>query len=234
MSLQNREAMDEYLQSTEMCDCDNKTLREKAKDIVSGSLTQKESALRLFYFVRDQIMFGMDYPDVRASRTLSKKIGFCLTKTNLQIALLRAINIPARCHYVHLPKEQVKDITPGFMYSRMPAVIGHSWCECYLANRWIACEAIMDKSLYEADLKMGFFTKQQVPTIDWDGENDLILFKPWFIKDIGTFSNLKDAMIESNKRGESLLPSNRLFGWIIYFLINRNISNFRKSYKMDG
>ena len=189
---------------------------------------QKDSALRIFYFVRDQIKFGIDYPDAKASRTLKHKKGFCLTKTNLQIALLRAENIPARCHYVHLSKEQVKDVTPGFMYRRMPPVIGHSWCECYLDGRWIACEALIDKPLYEVFLKMGFCTKEQIPTINWDGETDLVLFMPWLVKDIGIFTNLEDVMIEHNKRGESLPPRNKSFGWFIHFLMNRNIGNLYK------
>lgn len=229
MRWQTHEAMGEYLNATKRCDCDNEKLQVKAKEIVKGSQTPKEAALRVFHFIRDQIRFGMDYPDVKASRTLTKKIGFCLTTTNLHIALLRAVGIPARCHYVHLPKERVKDITPRFMYDRMPTVIGHAWCECYLAEKWIACEALLDKPLYEANLRTGFFTKEQVPTIDWDGETDLLLFKPWFVKDIGTFPSLDNAMAEVRKRGEAMAPSNRLFGWFLFLLINRRIDRIRKS-----
>ena len=164
----------------------------------------------------------------RKHRTLKKGVGFCHTTTNLHIALLRAAGIPARCHYVHLPKELVKDITPRFMYDRMPMIMGHTWCECYLSKEWIACEALLDKALYEADLRMGFFTKEQVPTIDWDGETNLVLFKPWIIKDVGTFPSFDDAVAEARKRGEAMPPSNRLFGWFLFFLINRRIKEIRK------
>jgi len=223
MARQQPEGMDEYLRPTKLCDCDNAKLKEKAKEIIKGAETPKEAALKIFYFVREEIPYGMDYPDAKASRTLKKGIGFCFTKTNLQIALLRAVGIPARCHYVHLPKELLKDITARFMYDRMPMVIGHPWCECYLSEEWIACETLLDEPLYKANLRTGLFTKEQIPTIDWDGETNLILFKPWIAEDVGTFPSLDDAMREARKRGEAMPLSNKLFGWFVFFLINRRI-----------
>lgn len=150
MAWQKPEGMDEYLKPTKLCDCDDVMLREKANEIINGAQTPKEAALKIFRFVRDQIRFGMDYADVKASHTLTKGIGYCFTKPNLQIALLRSVGIPGRCHYVHLPKELLKDMAPRFAYRRMPAVIGHPWCECYLSGKWIACEALVDKPFYEA------------------------------------------------------------------------------------
>ncbi|GAH95260.1 unnamed protein product, partial [marine sediment metagenome] len=38
---------------------------------------------------------------VKASVTLKIRNGFCVTKSNLQVALLRAINIPARYHLAY-------------------------------------------------------------------------------------------------------------------------------------
>jgi len=228
MAWQPPEGMDEYLKQTELCDRDNEELQKKAKEIIKGAETPKEAALKIFYFVREEIPFGMDYPDAKASRTLKKGIGFCFTKTNLQIALLRAVGIPARCPYVHLPKELLKDITPRFMYDRMPRVNGHCWCECYLSDKWIACETLNDKAMYEGVLRKGVFAKEQMPTIDWDGETDLILCKPWIVKDVGAFPSLDDAMREASKRGEAMPPSNKLFGWFVIFLINRRINKIRK------
>jgi len=227
MAWQKPEGMDEYLMPTKLCDCDNVKLKEKAKEIIRGAETPKEAALKIFYFVREQIPFGMDYPDAKASHTLKKGIGFCFTKTNLQIALLRVVGIPARCYYVHLRKELLEYIAPRFMYDRMP-FITHPWCECYLAEGWIACEGLMDEAWYKTGLRMGSFTKEQIPTIDWDGETNLILFKPWIVKDVGTFASLDAAMTEARKRGEPMPPSNRLFGWFMFFLINRRVKEIRK------
>jgi len=228
MVWQEPEGMDEYLKPTELCDCDDTKLKEKAKELIKGAETPKEAALRVFCFVRDETLFGMGYPEAKASRTLRKGIGFCWTKTNLQTALLRAVGIPARCHYVHLPKELLQDATPGFMYDRMPPVIGHPWCECYLSDKWIACEALLDEALYRADLRKRRFTEEQIPTIDWDGATDLILFKPWIVEDLGTFPALDDVMMEAGKRGESVPPRNKLLGWFVFSLANRRISKTRE------
>jgi len=227
MAWQPPKGMDEYLKATELCDCDNEELQRKAKEISQGAETPTEAALKIFYFVRDEILFGMNYADAKASGTLKKGLGFCITKTNLQIALLRAVGIPARCHYVHLPKERNKPIIPRFMYDRMPMAMVHPWCECYLSEEWIACEALLDEAFYKGCLRMGMLTKEEVPTIDWDGEANFILSKQWILEDIGTFPSWDDAMMEARKRGGALPPSNKLFGFV-WFLVNRHISHIRK------
>jgi hypothetical protein len=230
MMWQSPEGMDEYLRSTKLCDCDNVNLMEKAKEIIKGAETPKEAALKIFYFTRDKIYFGLDYPDAKASHTLKKGVGNCVTKTNLQMGLLRAVGVPARCHYVHLTKESLKGIAPRFMYNKLPAAIVHPWCECYLAGNWVVCEALFDEAFYKGELREGFFTKEQIPTIDWDGETDLIVVKSLIVKDVGTFSSWDEGMMEAQKRGErdSLPPSNRFYGWFIFFIANRNINKIRK------
>jgi transglutaminase-like putative cysteine protease len=221
--------MSQYLGPTKLCDCDHVLLKKKANEIADGAVDPAQAALRVFRFVRDQILFGMDYPDVKASHTLKKGLGFCIPKTNLQMALLRAVGIPSRCHYVHLPKELIKPISPGFMYDRTPAVNVHPWCECYLSGQWIACEALNDEGLYRGWLKVGLFTREEVPTVDWDGKTDLIVTKAWIQKDIGTFSSCTDGMLESAKAGAGLPPASRLVGWFIFYLFNRKINAIRRS-----
>ena len=234
MVWQSPEGMDEYLKPTRLCDCDNVRVREKAKDIVNGAETPKEAALKIFYFVRDEILFGLDYPDAKASHTLRKQIGQCFTKSNLQIALLRAVGIPARCHYAHIASsELVKDITPRFMRSRMPRAMGHPWCECYLSEKWIACEALRDKALFEGRLKKGLIPKEQIPpTIDWDGETDFILSKPIIVEDVGTFPS-SDEMLEfiaKEEKGKVSMPPKlpRVLISFVFSFPNWRINRMRK------
>jgi hypothetical protein len=230
MTWQSPEGMDEYLRPTKLCDCDDAKLMEKAKEIIKGAETPKEAALKVFYFTRDKIYFGLDYPDTKASHTLKKRVGFCVTKTNVQIGLLRAVGVPARCHYVLLSKESLK-FTPSFMYNNLQTAIVHPWPECYLSGNWVACEALWDEAFYKAAVREGFFTKEQMPTIDWDGESDLISIKSYIVKDVDTFPSWDDAMMEAQKRGEAdtLPPTNRLYGWFLFFLANRRIKEIRKS-----
>lgn len=223
--------MDEYLKATRLCDCDNVELEKKAEDVVGNAVNQEEAALRIFQFVRDKFLFGINYPDTKASKMLNQKIGFCMTKTNLQMALLRAVDIPSRCHLVELPKELLQIITPKSMYVRMPATSTHPWCECYFSGKWISCEALYEDSFYAKLIEAGIHTKEEMPTIDWDGKTDLTLFGPWIVKDIGTFTSWDDAMKEARKSEAALPPTNRLIGWLMLSLMNRNIDAIRLGHK---
>ncbi|NIM98443.1 MAG: transglutaminase, partial [candidate division Zixibacteria bacterium] len=112
MLFQPPEGMEEYLKPTELCDADNDQVTTKAEKLTRDASSAKESALSIFNFVRDQIPFGLDSLDTKASRTLRKGYGFCVTKTNLQVALLRSIGVPARYHQVVLHKDVLKGIVP--------------------------------------------------------------------------------------------------------------------------
>ena len=227
MTWQSAEGMNEYLGPTNLCDCDHAGLHQRAREIVEGAESDKEKSLKIFYFVRDEIPYGMDYPSAKASRTLRKGIGYCYNKTNLQIALLRSVDIPARCHYVLQSIELLQPIIPRLIYERMPKVAGHPWCECYLSGEWIACETVLDEALYQANLRKGLITKEQIPTIDWDGQTDLVPVKPWIAEDVGIFPSLDDMLREVGKRGETAPPSNKLFAWLIFFLTNLRINKVR-------
>jgi transglutaminase-like putative cysteine protease len=112
MFFQVTPGMDEYLEPTELCDCSNPIIVNKSNELVGGSSTPKEAALKIFQFVKDEIPFKANRADERASETLQIGSGFCVTKSNLHVALLRAIGIPARYHHVHLRKEILIDGYP--------------------------------------------------------------------------------------------------------------------------
>jgi len=228
--------MDEYLKPTKLCDCDNAELREKAVEITAGAESPKEAALEIFYFMRDEIPFGFGLHDPAtetASRTLRRGYGDCGSKTNLQVALLRAVGIPARYHYVRAKGDILKGFFPKFIFDRFPVDAGHFWCECYVSGRWIACETLLDKPLYEGMLSKGLITREQIPTIDWDGETDLILLRPWIVKDVATFPHYEELIEELLERGytkEGLPPRMlmKLFGWFPYSLPNQRMNRIRK------
>lgn len=86
----------------------------------------------------------------------------------------------------------------------------------------------MDETWYKTHLRIGSFTKEQIPTIDWDGETNLILNKPWIVKDVGISPSVDDVLMEVRSRRDPLPPSNRLFGLFGFFLINRRVNEMRK------
>ena len=204
MKYQSKEGMEDYLKPTEFCDCNNPEIIDKAKELTKNDKTPKEAALNIFHFVRDKIIF-MVCECSKASETLKKGHGDCGTKTNLQVALLRAVNIPARYHLASLTKECLKGVVSESLYKLFPDEISHHlWCECYLPDRWIACDTLFDEALAKGIYKKGIFTKEDIPTIYWDGENDLNTMTKWIIEDKGTLPSLDDLFIEAHRESDEL------------------------------
>lgn len=225
-----------YLRATKLCNFDHPAISDKAKAFVQGADTPKDTALGIFYFVRDAIPFDATL-DIweKASETLGKRVNDYCNKVNLQVALLRAASIPARCHLVQVRKEVLEAFIPRFIYNRLPSPVGHFWCECYPDERWIACETLFDEPLYLGMLEAGLVTREQIPTIDWDGENDLILFQPWIVSDEGTYPSFDD-ILASPMMGEAGMPPKilcKLFDPIPMFLSRRRTDSIRRRHK-DG
>ena len=220
----------EYVTATRMCDCDNPWLRMKTEEAIDGTSTPEEKALQVFYYVRDNIRFSLAYSRSKASQILKRGYGECGNKTNAQVAMLRAIGIPARFHWVQAKAEVLHHLIEDFVYEHMPPVASHFWCECYLNDKWVSCELLLDKPLYDGMLKEGLITREQVPTIDWDGKTDLVLLNPWIIEDCGHLSSYEDAIKVLQEREEGMPPL--WIEWIIaplfYRLNLRNSDRIRR------
>ena len=79
MVVESTEDLSIYLKPTDFCDCENQTIIAMAHRLAKGCETDKEKALNIFYFVRDEIPFMLDYI-VKASETLGEKIWFLCHK----------------------------------------------------------------------------------------------------------------------------------------------------------
>jgi hypothetical protein len=87
------------------------------------------------------------------------------------------------------------------------------WTECYVGGRWISCEALLDKPLYDGMLKQRLIAKDQIPTVDWDGENNLEILTPWITSDRGLVASADDAVTAYQNNDEGTPPV-----WIERFL----------------
>ena len=87
--------LQQYLQPTEFCEPDHPEIQQVTAKVIEGTKTPKEAAIRIYLFVRDEIKFGMTEPK-SSIEVLHDKVGYCWTKPNLQVAMLRAVKIPAR------------------------------------------------------------------------------------------------------------------------------------------
>jgi transglutaminase-like putative cysteine protease len=201
-----RNAVHDYLKVTEMCDHDDRWLLQLAEEIVEGATTSTEQAINVFYHVRDRVRFGISYSRSKASETLKRGYGDCVSKTNVHVALLRAVGIPARFRRAKVEKVTLHRLISELVYKQMPPTVSHFWPECWLNERWISCEAFLDKPLYEGMLRRGMITREQVRTIDWDGKTDLIVLEAWIAEHLGTLASAEEAIATLQTAEEGMPP----------------------------
>ena len=227
---QQPKGMQEYLKQTEFCDCDNKELREKASSIVKDACTPIEISQSVFRFVRDTIPFNATL-DIwqKASETLQKTVVDYCNKINVHVALLRAVGIPARYHFVRVKTEVLEAFIPSLLYARLPNPVGHFWCECYVSEKWIACEALYDEALYWGLLEEGVISREQIPTIEWDGKSDLVLLKPWIVRDVGIYSSYDDLVKLAQEEGMPPKVVCKLLDWLPVFFSSRRTDKIRRA-----
>lgn len=198
--------MQNYTAPTRLCDCDNPWVQKIAMEIVDGARTPEEKALAIFYYVRDNVRFSLAYSRSRASQILKRGYGECGNKTNAQVALLRAVGIPARYRWVQAKTEVLNHLINDFLYKHMPPVASHFWSECYLNDKWVSCEILLDRPLYKGMLREGFITMEQIPRIDWDGRRDLVLLTPWITLDHGRLPSYDEAIKVLQTSDEGMPP----------------------------
>lgn len=222
--------MQDCVAATRLCDSDNPWVRKKAEEIIDGASTPEEKALRVFYYVRDNICFSLAYSRSKASRTLKRGYGECGNKANAQVALLRAVGIPARYRWVRAKTKVLHHLIEDFVYKNMPPVASHLWSQCFLNGKWVSCELLLDKLLYDGMLKGGLITNEQVPTIDWDGKTDLVVLNPWITEDRGHLSSYDDAIrgLQTSEEGMPPLWIERIIAPVFYRLNLRNSNRIRQ------
>jgi hypothetical protein len=218
----------EFLEPTALCDCDHPLVETMAAEFAKGAETPREASRMVFRHVRDGIPFDATL-DIwqKASQTLQKDVVDYCNKINVHIALLRATGVPARCHLVRVQNEVLKPFIPGFLYDRLPSPVGHFWCECYLADRWLACEALFDGPLYQGMLAAGLAPRELIPTIDWDGERELILFEPWIVEDVGPITHFDEMVQLAQDEGMPPKLFCRLFDWLPAYFSRRRTDRIR-------
>ncbi len=145
----------------------------------------------LFRYVRDEIKYRVTFEIstrefLRASNTLQRKYGHCVTKAILLGSLTRAIGVPTRLHFVDLANHRLSD---NWKEKFGEKLLWHGYIEVFLPNRWIALNPAYDQALCD---KHGYHL------VDFDGEHDALFAKfdkqgtPFmdYVKDHGVFSRV--------------------------------------------
>ncbi|MBE0481150.1 MAG: transglutaminase domain-containing protein [Dehalococcoidia bacterium] len=151
---------EEYLMPTGLCDFDRcPDIRARAEEITSGCRRPGQKFQRLFFAVKE-LPYGLEDWDVRASETLRKGWGMCSGKTNLLVAMLRSIGVPARYRIsriiaeaglwgrVTMDRELLERMGPA------PVQQDHVDCEVWLED-WKQCDPSRDTPLERGLLALG-------------------------------------------------------------------------------
>ena len=197
-----------YLEPTTLVDVNTPIIRQKALNLTQNLESDIDKVKRIYHFVRDEIPYTFTHNLQKASDVLKQGVGQCNTKTTLTIALLRAIQIPARYHCGSVSKELFQNTIPRWAYGLTPELIpGHCWPEVYINNRWTAIENVMDIHLYDGILQkmssnqgkqlMGCGFSNDVFQKEWDGKTDVLMQDGALVKDAGTFGNADEYLARS-------------------------------------
>ena len=181
-----------YLTPTRFIESEHPDVVAFAREAVGSEGSQRGAATRLFYAVRDSILYDpytcSASPEIfKASTTLERGRSFCVPKAILLAAGARAFGIPARLGFAdvrnHLATRRLLELL------RTDLFVFHGFTELYLGGRWIKATPTFNLSLCE---------KFSVQPLDFDGTCDAV-FHPFdqagqrhmeYVRDRGSFADL--------------------------------------------
>ena len=230
--------MERYLKATTILDFNNPTIQKLIDTRNWKTLNTVYKVKSIYNFVRDEIEFGYNISDdIPATKVLADGYGQCNTKSNLLMALLRAVGVPTRIHGFTIDKALQKGAISGIWYKLAPQNILHSWVEVYVNGEWYFLEGvILDRAYLEALQEQnkyctttfcgyGVYTDNfQNPEIDWDLNNTFIQEKG-INQDFGLFDSPDDFY---KKHQQKLNPLKKfIFRNLVRHIMNRNVQNIR-------
>jgi transglutaminase-like putative cysteine protease len=176
------------IQETVFCDVNHTLVSSLAKKLTGDETDTGKITLAVFKHVRDNIRFGFDLVQVKASQTLEKGYGVCWNKALLLAALLRANQVPARLASNPVQREFMKPVM-GDAYQTLPETINHCFAQVHLDSGWICVDATLDAATYET-----FFVPHDVAWgIDWNGTDDLRLYTESIVGPVESIEDIDAA-----------------------------------------
>ncbi|MCZ6764968.1 MAG: transglutaminase family protein [Alphaproteobacteria bacterium] len=189
-----------YLHAGAFVDSDHPLVIEFAQSHGGDAKTDIDTALNLFYAVRDEIFYDpyrpmLDPSSYRASDAVKSGRGFCVPKSALLAACARIHGIPARPGYAdvrnHLATQRLLDLLGTDLF------YWHSYSELYLDGKWVKCTPVFNKKLCD---RFG------LKPLDFDGQNDSLFHEfdkagqrhMEYLNDRGTYTDVPfDEIIET-------------------------------------
>lgn len=190
---------DRLTQPTDFLDYETDAVQTFIDDVVKDRSADKRSlAIELYYAVRDDVfyeVYGADLSPVglKASHTATTKSGFCLHKSALYAAAVRALGIPSKLVYGdvrnHLASPRLIEHIGGDVFF-------HGLTQVYLDDAWVKATPVFNKMLCKL---------YGMEALEFDGRSDS-LYHPYqagagsmeFLTDHGAFDDVPyDFVIEA-------------------------------------
>jgi len=161
-----------YLKPTPFIESEHPDIIAFTREQTAGAVGDREKAVRLYYEVRDRILYDpytcvLTVAGTRASTALREGRGWCVTKAALLAACCRCIGIPARVGYAdvrnHLSTENMR--------ARMQSDVfhWHGYTSIWLGGAWVKATPAFNLTLCE---------KFHLVPLEFDGTEDSI-FHPF-------------------------------------------------------
>ncbi len=159
--------LDKLRQPTEFLDHDSPVVRRFVHDALRDEdTTDVQRAVRLYYAVRDGLLYEVYGADLsrsglRASAIISAGTGFCVHKSLVYAAALRAVGIPSRLIFGdvrnHLASDRLRRLVGGDVFCF------HSLTSVFLEGRWLKATPVFNKLLCRL---------YRIAPLDFDGAAD--------------------------------------------------------------
>ncbi len=161
------DSFNEYLKPTRLCDFDQEpAIKTTALKLTEKSTNRRQQLDCVCKFVKE-LPYGLEDWDIKASETMRKGWGMCSAKTNLLVAMLRAVGIPARYRIIRTKGEgtlwkwiaqQNDELT--HQMGQPPPEQDHVVAEVYI-DSWEVCDLSRDTPLEKGMEKLNIPRKRE-------------------------------------------------------------------------
>jgi Transglutaminase-like superfamily len=209
----------EFLRDTQFCNFSDPDIGQLA-DTFRGE-SDREIAVSVFNFVRDNIAFEVGNWQYSASETFLRRRGTCSNSANLMVALLRRLGIAAGYGVLTVSgPEYFGPIVPARLARKISRESRHIYACVYLDNHWARCDPSDDWALSEATHHI---TPQHIPVV-WDGQQDAVInIEPAHIFDDRFPIADIDDLLSKSSRASLHIPI-RIANYFIEFLRQHGLS----------
>ena len=162
------QSIDQYLRPTAVVDSDNPDIVSFAEKVLKGVADPVERACKLFYAVRDDIVYDAKVPfylpeHYVAGTVLKNGRGYCVQKACLLCAVGRAVGIPSRLGFANIRNHGASRELVDLMGCNIFAY--HGYTELLLNGTWVKVTPAFDMTVYE---------KHNIEPVEFDGRNDAV------------------------------------------------------------